>query len=167
MASPSDRRSRLILLVLILWALQGLWLARRYAPDLPDLMARIGTGRLGQAVRAETPFYNWLREVEKALPPESAYIFLDLYETGRYIEARYHLYPRRQVLLRPEIPASFLYYAVRQYQATFLVVPEGDKPPGPGLKALTHTPACRLLPLPGPGRIYQVNPADLLGFFYD
>ncbi len=167
MISRVGWRSRFLTFILILWVLQGLGLAWRFGPDLPELWARIASGRVGEVGRAAAPFQRLLRELEKTMPGGAAYVFLDHYEAGRYIEARYYLYPRRQLLLRPETPPSFLYYAVRQHQAGYLVAPEGEFPAGAGLEALARTAACRQLHLDGPGRIYRVNPDRLTGFFYD
>ena len=109
----------------------------------------------------------WLLDLEKAMPPEAAYIFLDQYEAGKYIEARYHLYPRRQILMAPQAPASFLYYALQEYQASFLIIRDRAAPLGPGAEALIRSTASRPLDIPGPGRAFQVDCTRLQGFFYD
>ena len=95
---PTNLKAQLIRLFLLAWGLQVLWLGWHFYPETQDLAVRLLHGKTGQAVRQEDPFYRWLMELSKVMPPQAAYVFLDRYEKGREIEARYHLYPRRHLL---------------------------------------------------------------------
>jgi len=165
------RRNRspwLFRVVLLLWGLQGGWLVWHYAPDAADLAGRLSQGAWGQAVRQEDPFCRWLAEVSRALPPQAVYLFLDDYEAGKEIEARYHLYPRHHHLISLETPPSFLFYWLRRENATGLVIRRyRDHALGPGLGAALQTPALKLLSLSDHGLIFQVDPTRLQGAFYD
>jgi len=102
------------------------------------------------------------------LMPESAtYVFLDDYAAGKEIEVRYYLAPRRHILLSPGVPASFLFYALHQEQATFLLIRESQKPLGPGARAAMHSPAFQPVKLPGPGLTFRVDESRLRWGFYD
>jgi hypothetical protein len=149
-----------------LWVLQVIWLAWYFAPEVQDLAWRMASRRTGTAVRQEDSFYRWLLAQTAVIPPQATYVFLDNYEAGKEIEARYHLTPRRHILLPPEVPPSFLFYALRQEKAAFLIIREGDKP-WDSIEAVKESPAFHLLPLPGPGLTFRVDYHRLLGRFYD
>lgn len=154
-------------LILVLFACQLGWLAWQLRGDLGDLARRGRSQAWGTAVRQEDPFYRWLTALARTIPPETTYLFLDNYEAGKEIEARYHLFPRQHLLLLPESPPSRLFYTLRQYQVRYLLIREASHPPGPGLQAALDLGAAQRLNLPGPGLVYQVDPARLTGGFYD
>ena len=160
-------RPWLVRLILLLWGLQILWLIWHFGPEGRDLARRIAQGHMGQAVRQEDPFYQWLTALAKAMPRNAAYIFLDNYEAGKEIQARYHLTPRRHILLPPEVPPSFLFHAVRREKATFLLIRTGAAPLGPGARAAANSPAFRPVELGWPGKVYQVDYRRIQGSFYD
>ncbi len=104
----------------------------------------------------------------QAVIPESAtYVFLDDYAAGKEIEVRYYLAPRRHILLSPDLPASFLFYALNQEQAAFLLIRETQKPLGPGVQAALQSPAFQPVNLPGPGLTFRVDFSRLRWGFYD
>lgn len=152
--------------ILGLWGLQILWLAWHFAPEAGDAGKRLFQGTWGQAIRQEDPFYQWVARLKEVIPPRAAYVFLDRYEAGKEIEARYHLYPRRHALLPPQAPPSFLYYAVKENRASYLVIMNGSQPPE-GLKAALASPAFQDLNLQGPGLLFRVGLTRIWGDFYD
>ena len=157
----------LVRLILGLWGLQVLWsgLALRAGGGGPGPSHRPGT--CGGAIRQEEPLYRWSIALRRLIPETAAYVFLDDYAAGKEIEVRYYLAPRRHILLSPEVPASFLFYALHQEHAAFLLIRESQKPLGPGGQAALHSPAFHRLDLPGPGLVFRVD-ADLLPWgFYD
>jgi hypothetical protein len=149
-----------------LWVVQLIWLAWYFAPEARDLAWRLARHKTGAAVRREDSFYRWLQSLARIMPPRATYVFLDDYQAGKEIEARYHLTPRRHILLWPDVPPSFLFYTLRQEQASWLIIREGDKP-WESADAVKNSPAFRLLPDPGPGLVFRVNYRRLLGKFYD
>jgi hypothetical protein len=149
-----------------LWILQVIWLGWYFAPEVQDLAWRLAHQRTGVAIRREDSFYRWLLVLAAIIPPRDTYIFLDNYEAGKEIEARYHLIPRRHVLLPPEVPPGFLFYALRQEKASFLIIREGDSP-WESIEAVKESPAFHLLPVPGPGLVFRVDHQRLRGGFYD
>ncbi|MEW6659073.1 MAG: hypothetical protein AB1424_10460 [Thermodesulfobacteriota bacterium] len=153
-------------LLLLLWALQLMWLAWFFAPEVQDLAWRLASYRTGAAIRQEDPFYRWLLALAEVIPPQATYVFLDNYEAGKEIEARYHLTPRRHVLLPPAIPPDFLFYALRQEKASYLIIREGDRS-WDSQEAVEQSPAFRAMPGPGPGLLFRVDYTRLLGRFYD
>lgn len=167
MASGRNWKSWLVGGILLLWGLQVVWLAWYFAPEIRDLAGRVARRDVGQAIRQEDPFYRWLTALAAIIPKDATYLFLDDYEAGKEIEARYHLVPRRHILLSPEVPPSFLFYVARQEKASFLIIREREKPLGPGAQAATHSPAFQPVPLPGPGLVFRVDYSRLLGSFYD
>jgi len=118
-------------------------------------------------VRREDPLYRWLKELARVIPPGSTYVFLDNYEAGKEIEAAYHLFPRRHLLLLPQTPPSRLLYTLRQNGASYLLVRDPKRPPGPGLKALVDLGAAEQLAIPGPGLAFRVDTGRIKGAFYD
>ncbi len=152
--------------ILGLWGLQILWLAWHFAPEAGDVGKRLIQGSWGQAVRREDPFYRWVAQLKEVIPPHASYIFLDRYEAGKEIEARYHLYPRRHVLLSPKAPPSFLYYFIKSSRATFLVMMNGGQP-RVGLQTTLASPAFQKVDLQGLGLVFKTDPDRLLGGFYD
>jgi len=154
-------------LLVAAWALSGGWLAVQMAPDVPEMGRRLLFGPRGAAVRLEDPFYRWLMELSRVMPPEACYLFLDRYERGKEIEARYHLFPRRHVLGNPQLPPSYLFYLLRRHQAAFLVAHTPTEPLSPEVKAAVDTPAFTPLSLPGPGQVFRVEVGRLAGDFYD
>jgi hypothetical protein len=159
-------RRWLIWLFSALWGVQVVWLAWYFTPEVRDLAWRLARQRTGDAIRREDSFYRWLQYLAAAIPPDATYVFLDNYQAGKEIEARYHLTPRRHILLAPETPPNFLFYALRQEKASFLIIREGDKP-WESADAVSHSRAFQLLPLPGPGLVFTVDHTRITGQFYD
>ncbi|MDD2900885.1 MAG: hypothetical protein PHU44_00450 [Syntrophales bacterium] len=166
MKISTNWRHWLFRIVLGLWMLQIIWLAWYFAPEARDLAWRVADQRTGAAMRQEDPLYHWLLAVAPIIPPQSTYVFVDNYEAGKEIEARYHLAPRRHILLTPGTPPSFLFYTLHNDQASFLLVREGDKP-WVSRKAVQESPAFHRLAVPGPGLVYRVDYRKLSGRFYD
>ncbi|HLD48327.1 MAG TPA: hypothetical protein VJA64_10905 [Desulfobaccales bacterium] len=154
-------------LVLGLWGLQVLWLIWHFGPEAADLAQRAARGSLGNAIRQEEPLYRWATALQAIIPESAAYVFLDEYAAGKEIEARYYLAPRRHILLSPEVPASFLFYALHQEHAAFLLIRESQRPLGPGARGAMHSPAFQPVNLPGPGLIFRVDASCLGWGFYD
>lgn len=152
---------------LVLWGLQILWLGWHFYPEARDLAWRLAHHRSGAAVRQEDQLYRWYLALAAVIPPQAAYIFLDDYESGKEIEARYHLAPRRHILLPPGVPAGFLFYQIRQEQASFVLIRDKNRPRGPGEQALDDSSAFQRLDVPGPGSIYRVDFSRLRGGFDD
>jgi hypothetical protein len=157
----------LVRLILVLWGLQVLWLVWHFGPEAGDIGRRLGQGELGGAIRQEEPLYRWATQLKAIIPEHATYVFLDDYEAGKEIEIRYFLTPRRHILLPPNIPASFLFYALHQERATFLLVRKSGKPLGPGVRAALTSPAFQRVNLPGPGLVFRVDPQLLRWGFYD
>jgi len=165
--NPSSKwRYWLYWLISGLWFLQIIWLAWYYAPDVKEMAWRVASRRTGAAIRQEDPFYRWTLTLAAVIPPGDTYIFLDNYEAGKEIEVRYHLTPRKHALLMPDVPPSFLFHALRQEKASYLVVREGDKPWNSS-DAVEESAAFLLLPVPGQGLVFKVDHERLLGKFYD
>jgi hypothetical protein len=152
---------------LILWGLQVIWLFFYFGPEVKDLAQRLAHGNVGDAVRREDPLYSWLQSLAAVIPASSTYVFLDNYEAGKEIEARYFLTPRRHILLGPDLPADFLFYVLHQEKATFLLLRDRSQPLGPGLQAAQGSPAFRAVDLPGPGLVFRVDYEALKWGFYD
>ena len=114
-------------LALALWGLQVLWLAWFYWPDVQEMARMAWRGQAGPALRQEDAIYRWSQELAAVIPPMATYVMLERYEPGKELEVRYHLAPRRHVLLLPQTPASFLFYALHQDKAGYLVVREADR----------------------------------------
>ena len=157
----------LVGLILGLWGLQVLWLIWHFGPEARDLAQRAARGEFGgrhPAGRAALPLGHRL---EAIIPESATYVFLDDYAAGKEIEVRYYLAPRRHILLSPEVPASFLFYALHQEHAAFLLIRESQKPLGPGAQAALHSPAFQPVNLPGPGLVFRVDASRLRWGFYD
>ena len=153
--------------LLVLWGLQIIWLIWHFAPEAQDLVQRLARRDVGDAVRQAEPLYRWAAGLQAVIPEHATYVFLDDYAAGKEIEVRYHLAPRRHILMPPDVPASFLFYTLHQEHASFLLIRESAGPLGPGARAALHSPAFHRLDLPGPGLIFRVD-AGLLGWgFYD
>jgi hypothetical protein len=153
-------------LVLLFWALQLLWLGWFFAPEVQEIAWRLASHRTGAAIRQEDSFYQWLQILAATIPARATYVFLDNYEAGKEIEARYHLTPRRHVLVPPAIPPDFLFYTLRQEKASFLILREGDQS-WDSKEAVAQSPAFHKVPVPGPGLLFRVDYSRLLGRFYD
>ncbi len=154
--------------VLLLWGLQVIWLAFHFAPEIKDLVWRLPRGDVGAAVRQEDPLYQWLRHVKAVIPEHATYVFLDNYEAGKEIEARYILAPRRHILLPPRVPADFLFYVISQEKASFLILRDRQEPLDPAVQtALRNSPVFRPVDLPGPGAVFRVDHRPLQWGFYD
>jgi hypothetical protein len=153
--------------ILGLWGLHILWLAWHFAPEADEAGRRLVRGTWGEAVRQEDPLYRWAANLKEIIPPRAAYVFLDRYEVGKEIEAAYFLYPRRHVLLAPQAPASFLYFHLERYQASFLLVRDPDQPTSPGAKAAMGSAAFQPVKVPGPGLVFKADHLLLHGDFYD
>jgi hypothetical protein len=157
----------LVGLIIVLWGLQVLWLIWHFGPEARDLAQRAASGSLGGAIRQEEPLYRWATALQAIIPESAAYVFLDDYAAGKEIEVRYYLAPRRHILLSPEVPASFLFYALHQERAAFLLIREPQTPLGPGARAAMHSPAFHRVDLPGPGLVFRVEASRLRWGFYD
>ncbi len=157
----------LVRLFFCLWVVQLLWLTWHFAPEAADLGKRLGLRTWGQAIRLEDPFYQWVARVKETVPPHAAYVFLDRYEAGKEIEARYHLYPRRHVLLRPQVPPGFLYFELRRHRASYLLIRDPEQPVNPDTRAALLPPAFVPVKLPGPGLVFRVDYRLISGDFYD
>ena len=134
----------LVGLILGLWGLQVLWLIWHFGPEAADLAQRAARGSLGSAIRQEEPLYRWATALQAVIPESATYVFLDDYAAGKEIEVRYYLAPRRHILLSPDVPASFLFYALHQEQAAFLLIreiPEAFGARGPSRPPLPRLPA--------------------------
>ena len=157
----------LVGLILGLWGLQVLWLIWHFGPEARDLAQRAARGSLGGAIRQEDPLYRWATALEAIIPESATYVFLDDYAAGKEIEVRYYLAPRRHILLSPEVPAGFLFYALHQEHAAFLLIRESHKPLGPGALSALQSPAFQPVNLPGPGLTFRVDFSRLGWGFYD
>jgi hypothetical protein len=159
--------SWLLRLVLVVFALQLGWLALQLGGDIRDLVQRGWRQAWGSAVREADPFYRWVSELHRAIPPDITYVFLDNYEAGKEVEARYHLFPRRHLLLLPESQPSLLFFTLKQEQVAYLFIRDAKRPFGSGLQAALNLGAAKPLNLPGPGLVYQVDSKLIKGGFYD
>jgi hypothetical protein len=157
----------LVGLILGLWALQVLWLIWHFGPEAADLAQRAARGDVGGAIRQEDRLYRWAAALKAIIPESATYVFLDDYAAGKEIEVRYYLAPRRHILQSPEVPASFLFYALHQERAAFLLIRESPKALGPGAQAALHSPAFQPENLPGPGLVFRVDYSLLRWGFYD
>ena len=128
---------------------------------------RAARGSLGGAIRQEDPLYRWATALATIIPESATYVFLDDYAAGKEIEVRYYLAPRRHILMSPAVPAGFLFYALHQEHAAFLLIRESQKPLGPGAQAALHSPAFQPVNLPGPGLTFRVDYSRLRWGFYD
>lgn len=160
-------KSWLLRIILLLWGVQLFWLAWHFGEEAQDLTRRVSQGEVGAAIRQEDPLFRWLTDLSAAVPPDAAYVFLDAYEAGKEIEARYHLTPRRHVLLSPRAPAAFLFYALHQEGASFLIIRDREQPPGPGFRGVCRAPAFQPVGPPGPGFAFRVDYPRLRWGFYD
>ncbi len=164
---PKNWKLLLTRLFLVLWGLQVLYLGWHFGPEAADLVRRLSRGDVGAAIRQEDPFYQWIKSLARLIPERATYVFLDTYEAGKEIEVRYFLAPRRHILLYPDVPPSFLFYALHRDEASFLIIRDKTQPLGPGAQAALASPAVREVPLPGPGRVFRVEAALLRWGFYD
>jgi hypothetical protein len=167
MTATKTWRLWLVRLLLGLWGLQVLWLLWHFSPEAGDLAARLARGDVGRAIRQEEPLYRWAAALKAVIPASAAYVFLDDYALGKEIEVRYYLAPRRHILLSPAVPASFLFYALHQEHADFLLIRESPTPLGPGAQAALRSPAFHRLNLPGPGLVLRVAAGRLRWGTYD
>jgi hypothetical protein len=167
MTPAKTRRLWWVGLILGLWGLQVLWLIWHFGPEAADLARRAARGDVGNAIRREEPLYRWATALQAVIPEHATYVFLDDYAAGKEIQVRYHLAPRRHLLLSPEVPAGFLFYALHQEHAAFLLIRESQTPLGPGARAALHSPAFQPVNLPGPGLVFRVDAGRLGWGFYD
>jgi hypothetical protein len=167
MTSRKTWRLWLVGLILGLWGLQVLWLIWHFGPEARDLAQRAACRSWGGAIRQEEPLYRWATALQAVIPESATYVFLDDYAAGKEIQVRYYLAPRRHILRPPELPASFLFYALHQEHAAFLLIRESQTPLGPGARAALHSPAFHRVNLPGPGLVFQVDAGRLGWGFYD
>lgn len=165
--SRSRRRTWLPFIILALWLAQVGWLGWRFAPEAAELTERLFRGQIGDAMRHADPFYQGLAALADSMPPEATYVFLDRYEAGKEIEARYFLYPRRHVLLRPQASPAVLFNRLVQEKAGYLIIRRGnraaalsylEKPSHPAFQRLKTSPA---------GVLYKVQYQRLVKDFHD
>jgi hypothetical protein len=154
-------------LLLGLWLGQVAWLAWHFAPEVLDLTSRLAGGRIGEAVRQEDPFYTWLDEVKAMVPDTGTYIFVDCYEAGKDIQARYYLYPRKIVRLNPLATPTVLFDEISRKGADFLVLRECNLYPQWQFLFQPDNPVFQALPETGPGMVFKVDPQRVRGGFYD
>jgi hypothetical protein len=167
MTPAKTSRLWLVRLILGLWGLQVLWLIWHFAPEAGDLARRVAHQEVGAAIRQEDPLHRWATALQTVIPESATYVFLDDYAAGKEIEVRYDLAPRRHLLMSPEVPASFLFHALHQERAAFLLIRDLQKPLGPGAQAALHSPAFHRVDLPGPGLVFRVDASRLGWGFYD
>jgi hypothetical protein len=160
-------RSLLVKGLLFIWGLQIIWLAWYFTPEVQDLAWRVSHWQVGAAIRREDPFFQWCTSLASLIPRHATYVFLDNYEAGKEIQARYVLSPRRHILLSPDVPASFLFYSLRREKASFLLIRNQEQGPAPALSAIHRCPAFQPVHLPGPGLVFRVDYRRLQGDFYD
>ena len=166
-ASTGRWRLWLCRLVIGLWALQLVWLTWYFRQEIGDVAGRVWSSSGGEAVRQEDPFSRWLLNLPSVIPPEATYLFLDNYEAGKENKARYHLFPRRHLLLSPQTPPSLFFHTLRQYGVSYVLVRDEKRPLGPGLAAALKLGAAERLTLTGPGLVFRVDPGRLARGFYD
>ncbi len=154
-------------IILGLWLVQLGWLAWHFAPEAVDVTRRLAGGRTGEVVRQEDPYYRWLRELKEMLPPASTYIFVDCYEAGKDIEARYHLYPRKMVRLNPLATPSVLFEEINKEQAGYLILRECNLYPQWQFLFHPENSVFQALPESGAGMVFKVDPRQVTGGFYD
>jgi hypothetical protein len=154
-------------IILVLWLGQLAWLAWHFAPKVVDLTQRLASGRTGEAVRQEDPFYAWLEEIKAMVPDTGTYIFVDCYEAGKDIQARYYLYPRKMVRLNPVTTPTVLFEEISKERAAFLVLRECNLYPQLQFLFQPETPVFQPLPESGPGMVFEVDPQRVTGGFYD
>jgi hypothetical protein len=167
MASAKTWRFWLVRLFLVLWGLQILWLIWHFAPEAGHMVRMIAHRDVGVASRQDDQLYRWSQALKAIIPPQATYVFLDDYAAGKAIQVRYYLTPRRQILKPPNLPASFLFYTLRQQDASFLMLRGAPRLSDPGVQAALHCPAVQPLHLPGPGRVFRVDTRVLSWGFYD
>jgi hypothetical protein len=153
--------------ILLLWLVQLGWLTWHFAPEALDLTQRLASGRTGEVVRQEDAYYRWLEEVKTLIPPGSTYIFVDCYEAGKDIAARYLLYPRKLVNLNPLATPSVLFEKINKEQAGYLVLRECNLYPQWQFLFQPDNPVFQPLPASGPGLVFRVDPYKVTGGFYD
>jgi hypothetical protein len=167
MAPVKTWRFWLVRLLLALWGLQILWLIWHFGPEAGQIARRLAHHEVGVASRQGDLLHHWAEALRTIIPAHASYVFLDDYAAGKAFRVRYFLSPRRQILKTPNLPASFLFYALRQNDASFLILRGAPQVPGPGVQAALHCPAVRPLNLPGPGRVFRVDARVLNWGFYD
>jgi hypothetical protein len=157
----------LLYLILFLWLGQLGWLVWHFAAEAGDLVHRLVSGRVGEAIRREDAFYCWLEEIREMLPAESTYIFVDCYEAGKDIQARYFLYPRKMVALNPLATPAVLFEEIKKERAEFLVLRECNLYSQWQFLFQPGNPFFRALPEAGAGMVFMVDHRRLTGGFYD
>lgn len=167
MAPAKTWRLWLVRLLLGLWGLQVLWLIWHFGPEVIDVARRVARQNAGAAIRQEDPLYRWATALKTMIPQHATYVFLDDYAAGKEIQVRYYMAPRRHILLSPAVPASFLFYALHQEDASFVLMRDTGQPLGPGAQAALHCPAFQAVTLPGPGQVLRVDARLLRWGFYD
>lgn len=165
--NPGSRRDWLVTVILALWLAQVGWLSWWFAPEGKDLINRLLTGQIGAAIRQEEPFSQGLAEVQKIIPPAATYVFLDRYEAGKENKARYLLYPRRHILLNPQIRPAPLFDRLVREQAEYLIIRDGLPPAARYFLEYPNHPAFHYLMESKAGTVYRVRPDLLVGGFYD
>ncbi len=166
MGPTSWRRfSFTIKILFLLWLLQLAWLAWHFAPEAVALSQRLWAADAARG--QDESFDRWLAELTQLLPPTSTYILIDCYETGNYTRMRYHLYPRRQVRLDPKTSPAFLFTAIQQEQAAFVIL--GGCHLAPHWRYILQEPqgVFQTLPTAGSGLVLGVDPGRMVGGFYD
>jgi hypothetical protein len=153
--------------ILFLWLVQLGWLTWHFAPEALDLTQRLVSGRIGEVVRQEDPYYQWLGEIKELLPPESTYIFVDCYEAARDIQTRYILYPRKMVTLNPLATPTVLFEEIKKERAEYLVLRECNLYPHWQFLFEPGNAVFQALPESGAGMVFRVEPHKVTGGFYD
>jgi hypothetical protein len=127
----------------------------------------LASGKIGEAVHQEDTYYRWLRELREILPPASPYIFVDCYESGKDIEARYLLYPRKMVRLNPLATPSVLFEEIKKEQAEYLILRECNLYSHWRFLFQPENLVFQAIPVSGPGMVFKVEVRQVIGGFYD
>jgi hypothetical protein len=159
--------NRIVRVITILWLLQVGWLGWWFAPEAQDIAVRLGNGQIGEAIRSNDPFFQWMAELRTIIPPWATYVWVDCYEAGQDIVARYSLYPRRFERALPTTTPSVLFDLLVRHQASFLIVRDCNLPSFLNYLENPQNPALVRLPIAGPGLVYRVDYPRLIGGFYD
>jgi hypothetical protein len=157
----------LLRVILALWLGQLVWLAWHFTPEAVDISCRAATCRVGEAVRQEESYYQWLEKIKSLVPPSSTYIFVDCYEAGKDIKAGYFLYPRKIITMNPMAAPSFLFEEIKKEGAEYLILRECNLYPQWQFLFQPDNPVFHQLAIPGSGMVFKIDLQKLIGGFYD